>query len=274
MSEPTIAVAFGGGGARGLSHIWIMDALDELGVKPVAISGTSIGAIASSLYALGMSGKDLHDHILSLFGKPNEVLSRFWQMRPKSFSDWFEKETRFSEFDAENVIEAFLPEIIDKEFADLIIPASFSATNYFTGQEVVFKEGNLQKAVAASMAIPALFKPVDYEGQMLVDGACANPMPVDHVRDKADLVIAVDVVGLPLKPEKGHPSQWEMGLGSTQLLMQTIQREKMRHDKVDILIHPRIGSFRVLDFLKAKEILEASKGAKEDVKRALEAKLG
>ncbi|WP_244579986.1 patatin-like phospholipase family protein [Cohaesibacter gelatinilyticus] len=274
MNDQSIAVAFGGGGARGLSHIWIIDALDEMGIKPVAISGTSIGAIAACLYASGMSGRELHDYAIALLGNTNEVLGRFWKMRPKTFSDWFENDTKISEFDAEKVIQAFLPTQLCNDFADLTIPTSLSATNYFTGAEVVFDEGNLPKALAASMAIPALFKPVEYQGQTLVDGACVNPMPIDHVRDKADLVVAVDVVGLPSRPEKGQLSQWEVGFGSTQLLMQTIQREKMRHDKVDVLIHPEIGSFRVLDFLKAKDILKASEAAKDELKRSLEAKLG
>lgn len=273
MSEKSVAVAFGGGGARGLSHIWVIDALDELGITPVALSGTSIGALAAGLYASGMSGKDLHDYVTSLFGNTNEVLGRFWQMRPRTFSDWFDNDTKLSELDAEKIVQAFLPEQLCKDFADLVIPTSFSATNYFSGDEVIFEKGDLPKALAASMAIPALFKPVEHNGMSLVDGACVNPMPIDHVRSKADLVIAVDVVGLPEKPQDGQISQWERGFGATQILMQTIQREKMRHDKVDILIHPEIGSFRVLDFLKAKDILASSSKTKDDLKYALEREL-
>ncbi|MCT4654692.1 MAG: patatin-like phospholipase family protein [Cohaesibacter sp.] len=273
MSDKTIAVAFGGGGARGLSHIWIMDALDELGIKPAALSGTSIGAIAAGLYASGLTGKELHDYIIALFGNSTEVIGRFWQMRPKTFSGWFSNESNFGEIDAQKVVEAFLPDALKEDFSQLSIPTTLSATDYFSGKEVVFTSGNLPKAVAASMAIPALFSPVMYEDRPLVDGSCVNPMPIDHVRAKADIVIAVDVVGLPEKPQTGRLSQLEMGFGASQILMQTIQREKMRHDKVDILIHPEIGAFRVLDFLKAKQILQSSQAAKEELKRKLDEQL-
>ena len=114
------------------------------------------------------------------------------------------------------------------------------------------------KAMAASMAIPALFRPVHLDEQILIDGGCVNPMPIDHVRPLADIVVAVDVVGVPKRPYDGKLGTFEMGFGATQILMQTIQREKMRHDKVDLLVHPHIGDFRPLDFLKAADILEAS----------------
>ena len=82
MSDKKVAVAFGGGGARGISHIWIMEALDELGVKPVALSGTSIGALAAVCYASGYSGVDLRAYMLDLFGNTGKVLSRFLETPP------------------------------------------------------------------------------------------------------------------------------------------------------------------------------------------------
>ena len=89
MSDKTVAIAFGGGGARGLSHIWVMQAFDELGVTPVAISGTSIGALAAIAYSSGISGEELRAYVLELFGNTGEVFSRLWQNRPKSFSEFW-----------------------------------------------------------------------------------------------------------------------------------------------------------------------------------------
>lgn len=271
MTDKTVAIAFGGGGARGLSHIWIIDAMDELGIKPVALSGCSIGALAAVCYASGITGKELHDYVIDLFGNSREVFARFWQLRPKSFSDLWSGQGQLAQFDPERIAEMFLPDDITRRFEDLEIATSLSATDYFSGDEVVLDTGDVLPAMAASMAIPALFKPVDYEGRTLIDGGCVNPMPIDHVRQKADIVIAVDVVGVPTRPEDGKLGAFEMGFGATQLLMQTIQREKMRHDKVDLFIHPHIGAFRLLDFLKARDILAASEGAKDDVKRRLAA---
>ena len=276
MSDKKIAIAFGGGGARGLSHIWVIEALDELGVKPVAMSGTSIGAIAAVCYASGMSGADLKQYALELFGNRTEVLSRVWQNRPKSFSDFWSNSNpvgTWVQFDPEWIADAFFPKDIKPTFADLAISTSLAATDYFSGEEVVLQEGDVMPALAASMAIPAIFRPVSLNGKVLVDGGCVNPMPIDHVRSSADIVVAVDVVGLPKQPEDGKLGAFEMGFGASQILMQTIQREKMRHDRVDLLVHPRIGGYRPLDFLKAEDILKASEQTKEDVKRSLGAML-
>lgn len=276
MSDKTVAVAFGGGGARGLSHIWVMEALDELGVTPVALSGTSIGALAAVCYASNIRGKDLRQYVLDLFGNRSEVWSRFWQSRPRSFSDLVALQNpigAWSQFDPEWVAERFLPSDICSDFSDLSIPTSLSASDYFSGEEVVLKEGPTRHAIAASMAIPALFRAVQHDNRLLIDGGCVNPMPVDHVRPLADLVIAVDVVGVPQRPGEGKIGMFEMGFGATQILMQTIQREKMRHDKVDLLVRPQIGSYRPLDFLKAAAILDASEGTKEDLKHNLDALL-
>lgn len=276
MSEKTVAIAFGGGGARGLSHIWVIEALNELGVKPVALSGTSIGALAAVCCASGMKGAELRSYVEDLFGNRSEVWSRFWQSRPRSFADLVAMQNpigTWAQFDPEWIAEAFLPPDIKSSFDELLIPTSLSATNYFTGEEVVLKDGDVAKAVAASMAIPALFRAVQYENQLLVDGGCVNPMPIDHVRSLADIVIAVDVIGLPQRPLEGKIGAFEMAFGASQILMQTIQREKMRHDRVDLLVRPHIGSFRPLDFLKTREILAASQNTKDELKQNLTALL-
>ena len=272
MSDKRVAVAFGGGGARGISHIWIMEALDELGVKPVALSGTSIGALAAVCYASGYSGADLRTYMLDLFGNTGEVLSRFWKHRPRSFTRLFSVQNpmaNWSQFDPVWMVESFLPSDIKKDFSALDIPASVSAADYFSGEEVIFNKGGLPLALAASIAIPALFRPIEISGHLLIDGGCVNPLPVDHVRSLADIVIGVDVVGLPQRPADGKIGSFEMGFGATQILMQTIQREKMRHDKADILVQPRVDAFRPLDFLKTADILEASRNTKEEVKQSL-----
>ncbi|PLW75040.1 patatin-like phospholipase family protein [Cohaesibacter celericrescens] len=274
MTDNTIGIAFGGGGARGLSHIWVMEALDELGLKPVALSGTSIGALAAVCYASGITGAELRAYMLEVFGNRNEVLSRFWRSRPKKFSElsaFHNPLGSWAQLDPEWIAETFLPPAVHRDFSQLAIRTSFSATEYYTGNEVIMNEGDTYKAVAASMAIPALFRPVEYDGRLLVDGGCVNPMPVDHVRPHADIIIAVDVIGVPQKTEDGKLRVFEMGFGASQLLMQTIQREKMRHDEVELLVHPHIGNFRPLDFLKTEEILAASEDTKEDVKRRLTA---
>ena len=229
-------------------------------------------------YASGMEGRDIREFVIELFANRREVLSRLWDLRPKSFSDLWGMQSPISlmgQLDPEWVAESFLPAGIKKSFDDLSVPTSLSVTDYYSGTEVVMREGSVITAMAASMAIPTIFKPVQWQGKILVDGGCVNPMPVDHVRPLAGIVIAVDVIGVPQsqadREERTKPGVFEMGVGAMQILMQTIQSEKLRHDHADILIRPKIEPFRILDFLKAREILAASEGAKDEVKAKLEA---
>ena len=87
--DPTFAVAFGGGGARGLAHIHVIEALDELGIRPVAISGTSIGAIMGAAVAAGMTGQEIEHYARSLLSGRAELLGRMWNARPGSLRRWW-----------------------------------------------------------------------------------------------------------------------------------------------------------------------------------------
>ena len=100
-SDPTVALALGGGGARGFAHIHILEALDEMGIKPTIIAGSSIGSLMGAAYASGMSGRELHDYTLALIGNRKEVLTKFWQTRPAKFSDFVDGGFRFGQFNVE-----------------------------------------------------------------------------------------------------------------------------------------------------------------------------
>ena len=104
---PRIAVAFGGGGARGLAHIHVIRELDALGIRPVAISGSSIGAIMGSAMAAGMTGDAIFDHARSVLSDKAEAASRLWRSRPASFSEMMSKGIRFSQFNIENILNVF-----------------------------------------------------------------------------------------------------------------------------------------------------------------------
>ena len=92
-SEPTVAIAFGGGGARGIAHIHIIETLDAMGIRPVAIAGSSIGAIMGAAMASGLSGEEIRAHTLETIGKPTKAFSRMWQAaRPRGVKDAMEGE--------------------------------------------------------------------------------------------------------------------------------------------------------------------------------------
>ena len=129
-AEPTFAVAFGGGGARGLAHIHAIEALDELGIRPVAIAGTSIGAIMGAGMAAGMTGKHIEDYARSILSRRAELIGRMWSARPGSLTEMVGG-LRVSQFNIERILHAFLPHQIPKHFEELGIPLQVTATDYF-----------------------------------------------------------------------------------------------------------------------------------------------
>jgi NTE family protein len=267
---PTVAIAFGGGGARGLSHIHIIEALDELGMRPVAISGSSIGAIMGAGMAAGMSGAEIREHALATVGNKAAVVSRIWGMRPQTVRDAVAKGIRIGQFNLERILRAFLPEELPAKFADLPVPMKVITTDYYGQNEVIVEEGELFPALAASSAIPAVFMPVRLHNRVMIDGGIANPVPYECLLDIADIVIGVDVVGSPEGDGTHIPNRMESIFGSGQLMMQTAISLKLKLNPPHIFLRPAVGRTGVMDFLKAREVLAMSAGVKDELKFALE----
>ncbi|MDX8462869.1 patatin-like phospholipase family protein [Mesorhizobium humile] len=268
--SPTFGVAFGGGGARGLAHIHIVEALDELGIKPAAIAGSSIGAIMGAGMASGMTGAEIHDYARSILGSRAEVAARMWRSRPGTIAEAMQGGIRVSQFNIERILKAFLPEAIPQTFEALKIPLKVTATDYFGHSLAVFAEGDLHSALAASAAIPAVFRPVTREGRVLIDGGIYNPVPFDLIEKDADIIIAVDVVGAPSEAERRHPTTVDLMYGATQLMMQSIIANKLRQHPPDILIRPNVSKYRVLEFLKIEALMAETVEIKDELKRAVE----
>jgi NTE family protein len=267
--DKTVAVAFGGGGARGIAHIHIIEVLDELGIKPVAISGTSIGAIMGSAMASGMSGLELREYVAETTGKPSNIASKLWKSRRPTWKSAIAEGLRLGQFDIERILNAFLPEQIPENFADLNIPTKLIATDYYGHYETVMDQGNLRSAIAASAAIPAVFKPVIRNERFLIDGGIYNPLPFDHLKDMADIVIAIDVAGFPTGDATVRPSTTDAAFGASQLMMQSNINSRLQNSPPDIFLVPDVHDFRVLDFLQANEVLQVSSGIRETLKTAL-----
>lgn len=268
--EPSFAIAFGGGGARGLAHIHVIEALDELGIRPVAVAGTSIGAIMGAGMAAGMAGRQIHDYARSILARRAGVLSRMWSARPESLSRMVGG-LRVTQFNIERILDAFLPLEIPGQFDELGIPLQVTATDYYGHHVTVFSEGELRPALAASAAIPAVFSPVVRDGRTYIDGGMYNPVPFDLLRGKADIVIAVDVVGAPQQTTGRKPTSIDLMFGATQLLMQSIIAHKMEQCPPDILLRPAVSRYRVLDFLKIETLLAETAPVKDELKRAIDA---
>lgn len=270
-SDPTVAIAFGGGGARGLAHIHVIEALDELGIRPVVIAGSSIGSIMGAGMAAGMRGTDIREHVLSTIGRRREVMNRIWSLRPTNLASAVAGGFRVGQFNLERLLKAFLPEGIPADFADLGIPLKVIVTDYYGQSERVCESGDLYQALAASSALPAMFMPVRIDGRVMIDGGIYNPVPFDHLVGLADIVIGVDVVGGPEGDGEAMPTRIDSLFGASQLMMQSIIAMKVKAHPPDILLRPEVSRFRVMDFLKAQDVLAATAGIRDQVKIALDA---
>ncbi|MCR6499261.1 patatin-like phospholipase family protein [Shinella sp. CPCC 101442] len=267
---PTVALALGGGGARGLAHIHVIEVLDELGIRPVLISGASIGAIMGAAMAAGMTGREIREHTLTAIGRPSQIMNRLWSLRPTGLSEMVAGGFRVGQFNLERVLKAFLPDRLPETFEELDIPLKVVAADYYAQCECVLDSGPLLPAVAASAALPAIFRPVVLGGRVMIDGGLWNPVPFDHLAGKADITIGVDVVGQPPAGTAEVPNSIDSLYGATQLTMRSIVTLKLEKGAPDIFLRPDVGRFRVMDFVKAEEVLAASAGIRDELKRALD----
>jgi NTE family protein len=266
---PRIGVALGGGSARGLAHVVVLEALDELGVKPAVIAGTSMGAMCGALYAAGVPAveiragflQDLASRIAFMrryAGRMASGLPAVWRLR------------RPAALDIVTLFELLLPDVLRADFSSLKIPFMAIAADLGANEQVVLSRGPLIPAIAASCALPAWARPVVIEGRVLIDGGYVNPVPFDVLRGKTDATIAVDVTGDPRRTvAAGLPRQSAARWGAVQMLFHSVIREKLKAAPPDIFIQPAVGGFGSADFFRIEEILAAAEPCREEVKRKL-----
>ncbi len=271
----TFALALGGGGARGIGHIAVLEALDEMGARPAAIAGTSIGALIGAAYAAGMSGKEIRRYVIALAHNRGEVFRRLVMARAGTFSNLFTLGFGSATLvDAEKFCKQFMPEAVPEDFDALEIPLTVVATDLYRRRQAAFASGPLRPALAASIALPTLLRPVVIDERVLIDGGATNPLPFDHLRERADVVVAVDISGEPSEERRDIPNPWECLITTVLVMGNAITTEKMKHTAPDLLIRPKVGLFRTLDFFQASAILRSAEHAKAEIKEKLAALLG
>lgn len=268
---PTVAVAFGGGGARGLAHIHVIEVLNEMGIRPVALCGASIGAMMGAAMASEMTGREIREYVLALLGNRTEILSRLLWQRPGGKGARIDRGFRIGQFDIDRITRNFMPDKIPHDFSGLSIPLGIVATDFYGHHETLFEEGDLYSALAASAAIPAVFRPVRRDGRIYIDGGIFNPVPYDHIWGTADIIVGIDVVGTPTGDPRRCPRTVDSLYGVSQLMMRSILKLKLQLQAPDIFVQPPVSAYRVMDFLKAREIIEATSPVREELKRKLDA---
>ncbi|WP_111641126.1 patatin-like phospholipase family protein [Marinimicrobium alkaliphilum] len=263
-----IALALGSGGAGGLSHIAMLGVFDELKQKPAHISGTSVGAVIGALYAAGLSAKEIEAVFKEFNGDGFDVLQGIWD---SGLSIGNLLKTSINEgglLDASNFLDYLAEQVEAERFEDLQIPLSIVATDYWTGEAVVIEEGDLFEAIAASMAVPGLFKPVTRGDQVLLDGGLANPLPYQLLMGRYDHVIAIDVSGVRERSEEAAGLTQYL-FKTFEIMQQSIIRQMRQQDEPDLYLKPDTGDIQLLHFNRLNDILEKAQPEAEKLREFL-----
>lgn len=271
-----IGLALGGGGAKGLAHILMLEAFDEMGVRPAAIAGTSIGAAIAALYASGLAAHEIHDVVNALtppqrgkttrrFFRP-DIMGMIGRIDPGIGSRGLMRGEKFLSF--------FYKSLRATTFEELQIPLTIVAADFWKREQVVFDQGELWMPLKASMALPWIFAPVLYQDRVLIDGGTVNPVPYDLLPANCDVTVAIDVLGARVKKAGKRPSLLDGIFNTFQIMEKTIVEEKLKRKPCDIYIRPEIVDVRVLEFFRRDLIYSQAAPAKEELKRRLAKVLG
>jgi NTE family protein len=286
---PRVALALSGGGARGIAHVGALRALEEAGIPVEAIAANSIGAVVGGIYATGRTADEL-EHIVrsmdwaSLFsGRPDRRTlpvarrtDRYASTAGVSF-DW--KKVRLpGGLLAEHRVNRFLIENLspagyaaEGDFDRLCIPFRAVAGDLATGEPVVLARGDLARAVRASMSIPLVFPPVDWEGRRLVDGMIVDNLPIDVAKAFGPRVlVAIDIASPPLEPE-----DYESALGVATQVSDVLMRRRHREfeAEADVLVRPDLGDHSATDYSGVDELIRRGYEATKASLPAIRAKL-
>ncbi|PPD16362.1 MAG: patatin [Methylobacterium sp.] len=276
MSEtkPRIGLVLGSGGARGLAHIIAFETFDRLGIRPAEIAGASIGAILGAAYASGFSGAALRQHAIREFRNRTEVMTRLFQARVGRISDlWRQGLSNPVLIDAEGTLERFLPTVLPRHFEDLDIPLSVVAADLHRMERVIFREGALAPAVAASMAIPGLVRPVVHQGRVMIDGGAVDPLPIRAIRGPVDLILAIDISkAAPKEDGQSIPGSVEVVTRAFDLLQSALIEAQNHVPPAPLYrIRARVDAFAALDFFSARKILAAAEPMAQEIETIVQA---
>ena len=269
---PSIGLALGGGGARGLAHIVVLEAFDELGLKPSLIAGTSIGAIYGAACAMGLSGAEIRERSRDALSRWSDIARHLYtSTRDSLWDSWQLRPFTAALIKPVKLLEALYPDLRGVQFSQLKIPLETVATDFHRHAAYVMHDGPGLPAGAASIALPALFRAVEHDGRVLLDGGMINPVPFDLLQGRADITIACDVLGGPPdEPSNKLPTPLEIAFAGSQIMQNAIVSEKLRANPPCIFLRPKVERYRVLQFHLIDEILVSAAPLKDELKRALD----
>lgn len=275
-----IGLALSGGGARGLAHIGVLNALEELRVPVHCVTGTSMGAIVGGAFASGGEPKQLEETVRKtdwnqIFrdSPPRQEISS--RRKQEDYKTLFAPEYGVKDggmvlpkgIIAGVSIEAYFRALTSQSvgidnFSKLPIPFRAVASNIETGEAVVLGHGSVAQAMRASMAVPGAMAPVEIDGNLLVDGGIANNLPIDEARKLcADVIIAVNISTPPLKRDE-ITSALSVSLQLINFLgKQTVEQQLKSLTDRDVLISPELGDLSAGNFGRADDAIRIGKEA-------------
>ena len=254
LRPPRIGLALGGGAARGFAHIGVIQVLEEAGIKPDLVVGTSAGSLVAALYAAGRPGAELARVALA--------------MDESAITDWA--------FPGRGLIrgEALARYVREqtggKTIEQLPMPLGIVATDLDSGLAMLFQRGDVGMAVRASSAVPAVFQPVRIGSREYVDGGLVSPVPVRFARQMgAELVIAVDISSPPDGQATGDP--FKMLLQTFAIMGKSINQFELKD--ADIVVRPLLTGISSADFTARKRAIDAGRAAGQSSLAGLRARV-
>lgn len=240
---PVIALALGGGGAKGFAHIGVIKVLESHGIKPKIVTGTSAGSFVGSIYASGKTPYQLQELALKLDESDIRDLTISTQgfITGQKLQDFVNKQVN------------------NKSIQQFPIRFAAVATQLDNGKKTAFNKGNVGQAVRASCSIPNVFVPATINGVRYVDGGLVSPIPVQTARDMgADIVIAVDISARP----DGSKATGLMGLLDQTINIMGLQSINQELQQADVVIKPAVGNLGVMDLeARHQSIIEGERAA-------------
>jgi NTE family protein len=254
---PRVGLALGGGAARGFAHVGVIQVLEEAGIRPDLVVGTSAGSLVAALYASGKGSAHLQQVAES--------------MEEAAFTDWTLPIFSRGMLRGEALARYVNSQVGNKLIEEMALPLGIVATDLNSGQGVLFQRGDTGTAVRASSAVPAVFLPVRISGHEYVDGGLVSPVPVRFARQMgADLVVAVDISSAP----EGNPAGDTM-----QILLQTfaimgksINAYELR--EADVVVRPGLAGVKSADFAARRRAIEAGRAAMQQMLPQLRLAMG
>lgn len=278
QNRPKIGLVLSGGGARGIAHIGVLKVLEELGIEPDYITGTSMGSVIGALYAIGYRSDQLEDIVLEQDWDVllmDKVFRKDLSIEEKKYDERYVGKLPIIKYKI--VLPAGLVggHRISKLFSDLTISAQYVndfdklrtpfrciATDLETGEAVVLDSGFLPEAMRTSMSIPSVFTPVKTDGKLLVDGGLSRNLPViDAIEMGADIIIAVDVSSKLYKKEQLTTLVKVM---EQSVNFRGLERSKEQYKLCDLIIFPKVENYGLIDFSDCKSLISlGEKAARE-----------